>query len=208
MRISSSRVERRQSLPRWVCRLWAGLECGMLAGAVTLAWFALHSLMRGEYWWSKFNLAAGWFYGVVVYHAGLGWVTLCGASVIILFYCAAGACYAWGWAAFFRTRAFVTTAFYVAAVYLLAAYFVWPSFGPFAPLWFPWTATVPAHFVLFATLVRYPELYIRLVNDFGDPAWLQRKQPDAHAERVEVHPPEATFEAPGHRSPPAEQPKD
>jgi hypothetical protein len=205
---SSSQVERRQSLPRFACRLWAGLACGMLAAAVNLVWFALHSLMRGEFWWSKFNVAAGWFYEMEVYHAGLSWVTLCGASVIVLFYCLAGACYAWGWEALFRKRAFLATALYVTAVYIVAAYFVWPSFNPFARLWFPWTATLPAHVALFAMLARYPEFYIRLVNDFGDPAWLQQKHPQPLAEFVEKQPPKASFEAPGEASSSAESEKD
>src|ERR1035437_4294494 len=132
MRTSSSQVERRQSLPRIVCKLWAGLACGTLAGIITLAWFALHSLMRGEFWWSKFNVAAGWFYDVAVYHAGLSWVTLCGASIIVVFYCLAGVCYACGWEALFRARAFLATFLFVAAVHVFAAYFLWPSFGPFA----------------------------------------------------------------------------
>jgi hypothetical protein len=180
----------------------------MLAGGVTLVWFALHSIMRGEFWWSKFNVAAGWFYDEAVYHAGFGGVTLCGASVIVLLYCVAGACYAWGWRTLFRTRAFLSAFIYAAVVYVFASYFIWPSFGTFARLWFPWTATMPSHFALFAMLVRYPELYARLVNDFGDPAWLQREQPEQPAEPLQAQPTEANFEASGNRSSPAERPVD
>jgi hypothetical protein len=208
MRTSSSQVERRQSLPRLVCRLWAGLACGMLAGAVTLVWFVLHSLLRGEFWWSKFNVAAGWFYGTAVYQAGLGRVTLCGASVLVLFYCLAGASYALGWQALFRRRAFLAAAFYAAGVYVFASHFFWPSFGVFARLWFPWTATMPSHFALFAMLVRYPEIHARLVNDFGDPAWLQRNQPKPPAKLLQVQPPESDFEASGNGSSPVERPMD
>jgi hypothetical protein len=208
MRTSLSQAERRHSLPRLVCRLWAGLACGMLAGAVTLGWFVLHSLMRGEFWWSKFNVAAGWFYGTAVYQAGLGRVTLCGASVIVLFYCLAGAGYALGWQSLFRRRAFLAAAFYAAGVYVLASYFFWPCFGVFARLWFPWTATMPSHFALFAMLVRYPELYARLVNDFGDPASLQPKRPEPPSEVLQMQPHQADFEASGSGSSPAERPVD
>lgn len=180
----------------------------MLAGTVNLAWFALHSLIRGEFWWSKFNVAAGWFYETAVYHAGLSWVTLCGASVIVLFYCLAGTCYALGWEALFRRRAFLTTALYVTAVYFIAAYFIWPSFGPFARLWFPWSATIPAHFALFATLARFPESYVRLVNDFGDPAWLKPKYPELPAPLAETQTPAGSFEATGDASSSAESAKD
>jgi hypothetical protein len=180
----------------------------VLAGAAALAWFALHSLMRGEFWWSKFNVAAGVFYGTAVYHAGLGRVTLCGASVVMLFFCLAGACYAWGWTALFRARTFLAVTLYVVLVYVFAAYFFWPSFGPYARLWFPWTATMPAHVALFAMLIRYPELYLRLVNEFVDPDRLQRKQPELLRELAEVQPPGATFEAPREGSEPAEPRED
>lgn len=208
MRTSSSQVERRQSLPRLACRLWAGLACGVLAGAVSLAWFVLHSSMRGEFWWSTFNVAAGWFYGSAVYQAGLGRVTLCGASVIVLFYCLAGAGFALGWQSPFRRRAFLAAAFYSAGVYVFASYFFWPSFSGFARLWFPWTATMPSHFALFAMLVRYPELYVRLVNDFGDPTLLQPKRPEPPSEVLQMRPNEADFGASGTGSSPAERPVD
>jgi hypothetical protein len=180
----------------------------MLAGAVTLVWFALHSIMRGEFWWAKFNVAASWFYDAAVYHAGLGRVTLCGASVIVLFYCVAGACYAWGWWPLFRTRAFLAAFSYAAGVYVFASYSIWPSFGIFARQWFPWTATMPSHFALFAMLVRYPALYARLVNEFGDPVWLQWKKPAPPAEMLPVQPDEADFKASDNGSSPAERPAD
>jgi hypothetical protein len=208
MRISPLQVERQQSLPLLLCRLWAGLACGVLAGAAALTWFALHSLLHGEFWWSKFNVAAGWFYDTAVYHAGLGWVTLCGASVVMLFFCLAGTCYAWSWPALFRRRAFLTTTLYVALVYVFAAHFIWPSFGPFARLWFPWTATMPAHVALFAMLVRCPELYARIVNEFVDHGRLQRKPPELLRELAEVQPPGGTFEAPGDGSAPADAHED
>ena len=193
MRISPSQVERRQSLPLLLCRLWAGLACGVLAGAAAVAWFVLHSLMRGEFWWSKFNVAAGWFYGTEVYHAGLGRVTLCGASVVVLFFCLAGLCCAWCWNALFRTRTFLTVTLYVVVVYAFAARLVWPSFGPFARLWFPWTATMPAHVVLFAMLIRYPGIYLRLVKEFVDPDLPRRKQAELLKESAEVRQPGAGF---------------
>jgi len=208
MRIPPSQVEPRPSLPLLLCRLWAGLACGVLAGVATLVWFALHSLMRGEFWWSKFNVAAGWFYDTEVYHAGLGRVTLCGACVVMLFFCVAGVCYAWGWTALFRARGFLAVALYVAVVYVFAAHFIWPSFGPFARLWFPWTATMPAHVGLFAMLIRYPELYARLVNEFVDPDRPQPKQPELLRDLAEVQPPGATFEAPGDGSSPADARED
>lgn len=208
MRISPLQLERGQSLPILLCRLWAGLACGVLGGAGALVWFALHSLMRGEFWWSKFNVAAGWFYDAAVYHAGLSWVTLCGASVVMLFFCLAGACYAWGWTALFHTRTFLAAALYAALVYVLAAYFLWPSFGLFARPWFPWTATMPAHVGLFAMLIRYPGLCRRLVNEFVEPDRPRRKPPELLRELDEVQLPGAAFEAPRDGSEPADAHED
>jgi hypothetical protein len=201
-------VERQHSLPRVVYRLWAGLECGVLAGSISLVWFAFHALAHGDYWWSKFNIAAGWFYDMAVYRAGLSWVTLAGASVLMVFYCLAGALFAFGWNAFSHPRAFLVVPFYVAGVHFFAAYCLWPSFGPFARLWFPWTATAPVHFVLFVILMRYPILYLRLVDGAGEPGWLPREPPPPPADAAEAQPPGAAFGATECASSPVEPPKD
>jgi hypothetical protein len=208
MRISPMPVERQHSLPRVVYRLWAGLECGVLAGSIGLVWFAFHALVHGDYWWSKFNIAAGWFYDMAVYRAGLSWVTLAGASVLMVFYCLAGALFAFGWNAFSHPRAFLVVPFYVAGVHFFAAYCLWPSFGPFARLWFPWTATAPVHFVLFVILMRYPILYLRLVDGAGEPGWLPREPPPPPADAAEAQPPGAAFGATECASSPVEPPKD
>lgn len=200
-------AERPRGLPRLLCRLWAGLECGVLAGTIILLWFIFHSVVHGEYWWSKFNVAASWFYDLAVYHAGLGRVTLTGASVIIIFYCLASIFFSLVWDSVFRSRGFLAVPFYVVGVHLIASYFFWPSFGPFARLWFPWTATAPAHFVLFAILMRYPILYVRLVNEFGDPGWLPREPLPSPANPVETARPSPSFEAPADQSSSSEPPK-
>ena len=200
--------ERRQSLPNLLCRLWAGLECGVLAGSISLVWFVLHSLLRGEFWWSKFNIAASWFYGTAVYQVGLGWATLSGASVLMMFYCLVGVFFAFGWNVLTHPRAFPVVPFYVAGIHFLAAHFLWPSFGPFARLWFPWAATVPAHFVLFVILMRYPILYMRLIDEFGDPGWLPREPVAPSADLAGRAEPGTTLGAPGCASSPTEPPKD
>jgi hypothetical protein len=208
MRNSPSQVERRQPMPLLVCRLWAGLACGMLAGAFTVAWFALHSLMRGDFWWSKFNVAAGWFYGMEVYHAGLSRVTLCGAAVVMLFYCLAGAGYAWPWGALIRARTRMSAVSFTALTYIVAAHFFWPAFGPFARLWFPWTATAPAAIALFVALVRYPLIRTRIVNEFGSPERPLGKSAGLSAELADAPPAKAGFVDPPNGSSPAETPKD
>jgi hypothetical protein len=201
-------AERQRNLLRLAYRLWAGLECGVLAGLIGLVWFAFHALVHGDFWWSKFNIAAGWFYDLAVYHAGLSWATLAGASVLMVFYCLAGVLFAFGWNAFSHPRAFLVVPFYVAGVHFFAASFLWPSFGPFAGLWFPWTATAPVHFVLFAILMRYPILYMRLLDGYGDPGWLPWKPPAPPANPVQAPSPGASAGAAESASSSAEPPKD
>jgi hypothetical protein len=139
----------------------------VLAGGVNLAWFAMHALVRGEFWWAKLNVAAGWFYGASVYHAGCGRVTLTGASLLVVAYGLAGTLFAAGWEAFFRQRGWMGTALIVLVAHLTASYLFWPSFDLFARLWFPWSATAPAGFVLFLALLRFPWTYRRLLNEFA-----------------------------------------
>ncbi len=208
MRTTPLQAESRQSLPRPLCQLWAGLECGVLAGLTILAWFALHSLARGEYWWSKFNVAAGWFYDTAVYHAGLGRVTLSGASVVVVFYCLVGASFAFVRDVFLRRRTFLAVPIFVFGIHFLAAYFFWPSFGPFARLWYPWTATAPAHLVLLVILMRYPTLYMRLIFDFGDPRWLAREPLAPRSDPVADPSRAASFDVPGNASSPTDPSKD
>ena len=197
-------AEPRQGLPRMLCQLWAGLECGALAGLTILAWFAVQSVMRGDFWWSKFNVAAGWFYDTAVYHAGLGRVTLSGASVLVVFYSCAGALFAFVWDAFLRRFSILAIPLYVIAVHFFAAYFLWPSFGPFARLWFPWPATAPAHFVLFVLLTRYPTFYSRLSRDFGDPGSVPSKPSSQAHDLIEGPTREAPSEAPENVSSPTD----
>lgn len=184
------------------------MACGVLAGAFSLLWFALHSLMRGEFWWSKFNVAAGWFYDTEVYHAGLSRVTLCGASVVMLFFCLAGACYARPWGALIRSRTRLAVVSYAALAYIVAAHFFWPTFGLFARLWFPWTATAPATVALLAALIRYPVIRARLVNEFGSSEWPRGQLAGLSVELGDSLPVEAGLADPPSSSSPAETPKD
>jgi hypothetical protein len=208
MRNSPSQVERRQGVPLLVCRLWAGLACGVRAGVFSLLWFALHSLMRGEFWWSKFNVAAGWFYETEVYHAGFSRVTLCGASVVILFFCLAGAFYARPWGALIRSRTRMAVLSYAALTYIVAAHYFWPTFGLFARLWFPWTATVPATIALFVSLARYPAIRARLVNEFGEAERPSGKRARLNVELDDAPLAGSGFADPANGSSPAETSKD
>jgi hypothetical protein len=153
-----------------LCRLWAGLECGVGGGALILAWFALHALAHKEQWWSKFNVAGGIFYGPPVYHSGLGRATLAGAAVLLLFYGLAGALFGWLANPASGRRTLGLALLYVGLLHVLESFRLWPSMGLFASLWFPWSATLPADLLLLLALARFPHCYRGLAEDPGSGA--------------------------------------
>ncbi len=79
----------RRAFSRVPCIL-AGADIGVRGGILVLAWLALGSYLRGDPWWSDFNLAGAAVYGSQVFHMGLGWATLAGASLLLCVYAALG----------------------------------------------------------------------------------------------------------------------
>ena len=154
-------------LPAWLCRLWAGLECGVLAGIFVLLWFVFHSLLRTEFWWAKLNIAAMPFYDAAVFSAGPGYASAAGAALIVLAHCLAGILF--GAAAVFqpRRRTALFAAAFVLAWHLAAARFVWPGLDPQARLWFPLSATGPASLIQFGALLRFQPLLAKITALFG-----------------------------------------
>jgi hypothetical protein len=149
------------------CRLWAGLQCGVGGGVLILGWFILHSLLRKEYWWSRFNVAGGLFYGPEVYHSGLGRATLSGAAVLLLYYCLAGMVFGWLADPASRLRTLLRAALSAGLLHAFASFCLWPAMGLFAPLWFAWKTTLPADLILLLALARFPIYYSRLADYHG-----------------------------------------
>ena len=147
---------------RLVLRAWAGLECGVWAGALILAWYALHSASRGEFWWVKFNLAAAPFFGQSVFHSGLSRTTAAGAALLIVFYALCGA----GFALLVRPATLrprlLAPALYTVLVHGAVTMSLTPALGPFARHWFTTLAVAVAHLLLFLALVFYPLVWWRL----------------------------------------------
>ncbi len=162
---TASRLENRgPGLPAYLCRLWAGLQCGVGGGVVILAWFILYSLTRREYWWSRFNVAGGLFYGPEVYHSGISRATLSGAAVLLFYYCLAGALFGWLADSASRLRTLLRAALSVGLLHGFASVCLWPAMGVFAPLWFTWKTTLPADLILLLALTRFPLFYSRLAE--------------------------------------------
>ncbi len=158
---------RRPGLAAFLVRLWAGLECGVAGGVLILAWFALHALARREPWWSRFNVAGGWFYGPQIYHSGLSRATLAGAAALLLFYCLAGALFGLLADPSSGRRTLARALLCVGLLHGFASYSLWPSMGLFAALWFPWGVTLPADLILLIALSRFTLFYGRLTEVGG-----------------------------------------
>lgn len=150
---------------RAATRTLAGLEAGVMGSFAVICWFLLHSWVRGEYWWSKFNVLAAVFFGNRVFQAGLSVETLVGFCEIVLLYGVAGIAASWvlplrsG-----RLMRFVGAILFAAALHWVLQMFGWRRFNPFAPSYFVPAATVPAHFLFALVLLRLPGT-LRAVND-------------------------------------------
>ena len=101
-----------------------------------LGWFILHSLLRKEYWWSRFNVAGGLFYGPEVYHSGLGRATLSGAAVLLLYYCLAGMVFGWLADPASRLRTLLRAALSAGLLHAFASFCLWPAMALAMPR--PW----------------------------------------------------------------------
>ena len=175
-----------------MCRLWAGLQCGVGGGVLILAWFILHSLARREYWWSRFNVAGGLFYGPEVYHSGLSRATLSGAAALLFYYCVAGICFGWLADPASRLRTLLRAALWAGLLHAFASFCVWPAMGVFAPLWFAWKTTLPADLLLLLALARFPIHYRRLAEFHGAGAG----PPASMVEPIELQPETSSADPP------------
>ena len=122
------------------------MECGVGGGVLILAWFTLRSVARKEYWWSRFNVAGGLFYGPDVYSSGLSRCTLSGAALLLLFYCLAGVVFGALAQRASRLPILLRAALFVALLHAFAFYCLWPAMGAFAASWFPWQTTLLTKF--------------------------------------------------------------
>jgi hypothetical protein len=168
-----------------LCRIWAGLECG-LWGAVALAgWLTLHSLLRGEFWWAKFNVAASVFFGDAVFGMGASRATIAGVALFLVVYSALGALY--GLVA--RTRGFarnlVLATLVAMAWHLVAHRFLWRWVNPFAPPYFPPYSMLAGHLVFGLLLSRFAGRFQAIAGVFIEPA------PESGAEPREIDLPDS-----------------
>jgi len=141
--------------PLWVCRVLAGLDVGLYGALLVLACLCFHSWLRGEFWWSKLNVAGSFFYGEQAFQAGLGHVTLAGTALLLLIYSALGAVLA------FITpppprwyRSLMVGLVGIFLFQLFADRWLWRHFHPFAAAYFPRIATIPANLLFGLSMIR------------------------------------------------------
>jgi hypothetical protein len=174
--------------PAWLLRLAAGVEAAVPSAAAALIWFAIHSRLLHEPWWSKFNVAAAPWFGDRVYYMGFGRASASGAATLFVLYCILGILYAFLAGRRSAWRALLTSFLWLASWHFFAHQYFWPKLDPFAAPYFSHSATAPAHMAAAILLARFPRVHRRLRTVFFPP--------DAAQAAVSPPPPAASGEPP------------
>jgi hypothetical protein len=173
-------VSKGLSIP--VCRLWAGLDCGLWAASALIGWLALHSALRGDFWWSKFNVAASIFYGDAVFRMGLGRATLAGLALLVVVYACLGMLFGLLAARSGLARNLGLGVLAALAWHILAQLYFWRALSPFAAAYFPAAAMLAGHFLYGLLLSRFASRFQAIAREFGHerpPAPLPAPPPEA-----------------------------
>jgi len=155
--------------PAWLLRLAAGVEAAVPSAAAALIWFAIHSRLLHEPWWSKFNVAAAPWFGDRVYYMGFGRASASGAATLFVLYCILGILYAFLAGRRSAWRALLTSFLWLASWHFFAQQYFWPKLDPFAAPYFSHSATAPAHMAAAILLARFPRVHRRLRALFFPP---------------------------------------
>lgn len=154
--------------PPALCRAVAGLDAGVFGGLLVVAWFCWAGWLRGDFWWSKLNVAGAFFFGERAFQGGFGWMTLSGAALLLLIYALLGALLAWltppppHW---YRSVLFGLVG---ALVFQLAAdRWLWKQFHPFAATYFPRPITLAANLIFGLSMVRLGRRNLAVLRAFG-----------------------------------------
>jgi len=182
-----------RGLPPAACRWLAGVDRGLMAAALALSWFALHGWLRGEFWWSKFNVAGALFYGPAVYSMGCGRATVAGMALLIVLYTLFGVTFT----LVARRRGvggnLIRGVVWALGWHVLTQFGLWRLFDPFGPAYFVVTATLPAHLLAGLSLAMYGPRLESLERSFGNEAAQAAQSPPVPPSGP---PPEGEPEAP------------
>lgn len=163
------------------CRLLAGLEVGLGGALILTLWFAFQAWLRGQFWWSRFNILGSLFYGDRVYYMGTGRATLAGLAILLVFYALLGALFA----LLARTRGFgfnlVLALTLGLAWHWLAEHSLWTRLDP---AYFPILVTLPGHVIYSISLTRFAHRFTALALALGDPSWADEYLPRPECEQL------------------------
>ncbi len=135
----------------------AGLEAGMVAALVFLAWMSVTAILEHRSFWTPENLMASVFYGGAAIRAGLVSTTFSGLALYLLLYSLLGALFA---AAFrnrlSRLRLTLAGILFGLCWYFLSFRLIWSSVAPLITSLHIVRTTMWGHAIYGALLARYP----------------------------------------------------
>lgn len=135
----------------------AGLEAGLIAALVFLAWMSVTAILEHRSFWTPENLMASVFYGGAAIRGGLASTTFAGLALCLLLYSLLGALFA---AAFrnrlSRLRLTLAGILFGLCWYFLSFRLIWSSVAPLIPLLHIVPTTMWGHAIYGALLARYP----------------------------------------------------
>jgi hypothetical protein len=150
------------------CRALAGLDLGARGGALALALLAAHSVLAGEFWWAKWNLAAAPFFGGRVFYTGVGLPTLTGAATLLLCYALVGGLSGPLLPRRKGPQRWLALLLLALALEWLSARYFWRTLHPFAPSYFTPLASWLAHLGFCSALLAHPRRAASLAEEFWD----------------------------------------
>jgi hypothetical protein len=174
--------------PAGVCKAVAGLDAGVIGACLVIIWFCWAGWIRGDYWWSKLNVAGALFFGERAFQGGFGFATIAGASLLLLIYSSLGALLGWLTPPPPRWYRSVLVGLLGALVFqLVADRWLWKQFHPFAAVYFPPGVTLPANLLFGLSMMRLGVRNMAVLRAFG--GW--HPPPPAAASEPLEPPPEA-----------------
>jgi hypothetical protein len=198
--------------PPGLCRAVAGLDAGTFGGFLALVWLCHSSWVRGDYWWSKLNVAGSFFYGEWAFRSGFGRATVAGAALLLLSYALLGAFLGWLTPPPPRWYRSVVVGILGALLFqLVADRWLWARFHPFAAIYFPPSATLPANLFFGLSMIRLGHRNLAVLRAFGGwqpPAPLPPPAPPPAAAEPEPPPIESELSSTVAAIPPQSAPPD
>jgi hypothetical protein len=144
-------------------RFAAGCAAGVRGFGLASLWFVFHSLLWGEPWWAKFNLAAAPFFGDRVFRMGLSRATLAGASHLTVVYgVLGGLCGLLITTRLLRRHALLVSVCCGLLWTFLGERVFWSHLHVFAAAYYPRGVLLTANLLFALALWRTPPLAVRL----------------------------------------------